>query len=202
MSFALSSTFFAAVTTDGVCRAVIRYTDRIRTVAANCVAAGCTETTVFAATDAALVLFSKEGAESIPTAKRIVAIECSEDDAFLIDENGELSRFFEGRLIPVGGLPRVVAVSVGIQHTAALAVDGRIFVWGFNPSGQLGIGSDRTIVTPTRVLDGAHMIACGSQNTWALVGPGAPKPPAWMKGATPKVPAKVTDLPFSERLLI
>jgi alpha-tubulin suppressor-like RCC1 family protein len=115
-----------------------------------------------------------------------------------------LSKFFEGSLIVVCGLPRVVAVSAGVQHAAALAADGRVFVWGFNPSGQLGIGSDRAIATPRRVLDGAHMVACGSQNTWALLGPGPPKQPTWMKGGTEKG-ANVTatgELPFSERLLV
>jgi hypothetical protein len=202
LSFALSSAFFAAITTEGDCKVVIRSTDASQAVTANCVAVGYTAASVFAVTDANLIQFSADGTKSIPSAKKIVAVECSEDDAFLIDEDGALSRIFDGSLIVISGLPRVVAVSAGIQHAAALGADGRVFVWGFNPSGQLGIGPDRVIATPRRVLHGAHMVACGSQNTWALLGPGRPKLPTWMKVGTEKAAAKVTDasgLPFSER---
>ena len=64
------------------------------------------------------------------------------------------------------------SVSGGYGHTTAIKTDGTLWVWGYNNSGQLGIGGDvlnRT--TPvTTILGGTNWksVACGGYNTVAI----------------------------------
>jgi alpha-tubulin suppressor-like RCC1 family protein len=73
---------------------------------------------------------------------------------------------------------QVVAISVGIQHCAAIGGDGRLFGWGFNPSGQLGIGNDRNAIYPICVLENVCQVVCGVHNTWAIASCMIPSLPA------------------------
>ncbi|OHT04759.1 hypothetical protein TRFO_06201 [Tritrichomonas foetus] len=104
----------------------------------------------------------------IKTNATIAAIYCSEDDALFIDTEGGLHHYAFTATIQVFGLPQVISCAVGPQHFAALSVDGRLFCWGFNPSGQLGIGNDRPTNEPTFVLDGVAAVTCGTHHTLAL----------------------------------
>ena len=47
----------------------------------------------------------------------------------------------------------IVSVAAGFDHSAAVSADNRIFMWGRNDSGQLGIGSDDHTPVPTEVQD-------------------------------------------------
>ena len=49
---------------------------------------------------------------------------------------------------------RVVHISCGDTHTLAVAETGRMFSWGFNDSGQLGLGHMTSCSTPT-LIEGA-----------------------------------------------
>ncbi len=53
--------------------------------------------------------------------------------------------------IMVAGLPRIVAISAGGQHSLAVAEDGTVWAWGENSSGQLGDGSATIRTTPVKV---------------------------------------------------
>lgn len=192
-SFAASSRFVAGVTLSGDCIV------GSATIARGCIAVGCTSSYVFALTDFAVVRF--DGAESTTIPTRMIAIGCSEDEAFFIDESGGLFQCCEASFRPVRGLPPVVQICPGTQHTAAVAADGRLFVWGFNPSGQLGVGTDRSIADPKCVLTRVQLVACGTHNTWAVVGPGLPRRPPGFRG-TPGDAPTAAELPFSERLLV
>lgn len=62
-----------------------------------------------------------------------------------------------------------VQVAAGLQHTCALATDGRVFCWGNNSDGQLGDGSTTASPSPVLVtggvsfvsLDAAQVNTCG-----------------------------------------
>jgi hypothetical protein len=203
LAFAVSSRFLAAISVSGCCQVALRAgPERLQTIATDCVSVGCTSLAVFVATAAGLIEYTPERRATL-TAKRIIAVECSQDDAYFLDDEAVLWKLFEGSLARVEGLPPVVAVSAGIQHAAAVGADGKLFVWGFNPSGQLGLGSDRAVAGPVAVLDGVLIATCGSQNTWALLGPGLPQRPRLMKATIdPQKRAAASGLPYSERLLI
>jgi alpha-tubulin suppressor-like RCC1 family protein len=57
-------------------------------------------------------------------------------------------------------LTNVVAISAGLQHSAALRADGTVLCWGYN------IFYDQTNVPPN--LSNVIAIACGSFHTLAL----------------------------------
>lgn len=85
----------------------------------------------------------------------------------------------------------VVAIAAGANHTLALSSDGRIFSWGANNNGQLGIGSSFpfSINSPTAVwgvglIEGKTVIAiaAGSDHSLAVTSDG--KVYAWGLGSS------------------
>ncbi|KAL4196995.1 hypothetical protein AMTRI_Chr04g249030 [Amborella trichopoda] len=73
---------------------------------------------------------------------------------------------------------KAVQVSAGSHHSAAITVDGAVYMWGNNSSGQLGLGKKamNIISTPTRVerLIGFNIrkISLGSEHSVAITDDG------------------------------
>ncbi|XP_021317482.1 ultraviolet-B receptor UVR8 isoform X2 [Sorghum bicolor] len=67
---------------------------------------------------------------------------------------------------------RVVEVSAGNHHSCAVTADGKLFVWGRNSGGQLGLGKGKVVSTPTKVdclTDfRIKMVALGSEHSIAV----------------------------------
>ncbi|RLN90278.1 hypothetical protein BBJ28_00017570 [Nothophytophthora sp. Chile5] len=63
-------------------------------------------------------------------------------------------------------------VACGSHHTLCLSVDGRVFAWGDNSSGQLGIGAkcSKPVATPFRVDKAVSVrsVACGGSQSFIL----------------------------------
>jgi len=80
-------------------------------------------------------------------------------------EGGEVGTPFR-----VGGLDRIVAIAAGGRSSMALDASGRVFVWGDNVAGQLGLGDDqgRTAPTPIKDLEEVAMIGAGGQHAFAV----------------------------------
>jgi len=98
---------------------------------------------------------------------------------------GEAARVWVETLTPVPGAPKALAVATGdADHSMALGVDGKVYMWGQNPYGLLG-GTDRGAKhvreTPTAVegLSGATAIAACRNAGAALKADGT----VWMWGA-------------------
>jgi hypothetical protein len=199
LSVCASSTTVAIINSDHACIALANGT--VKRIAEQAVAIGCTASTVFVATSTALVEHRSDRSRTRTTPEPIVAIAANDDDTYFLGNSGKLFKYFERKLVPVIGLPPSVAVSVGIQHCAAVTADGRLFVWGFNPSGQLGIGTDRALAEPICVLDGVHQVTCGTHNTWVIARPGRPKasPGAELALVSPPEP-DLGPITASERL--
>ncbi|MBK7958375.1 MAG: hypothetical protein IPK03_09800 [Bacteroidetes bacterium] len=51
----------------------------------------------------------------------------------------------------------IIKIAGGVFHSMALAADGRVFTFGYNPTGQLGDGSALSKNTPVLVLKGAYV---------------------------------------------
>lgn len=60
---------------------------------------------------------------------------------------------------PVAGLSNLVAVAAGGVHSLALDADGRVFAWGDNDVGQLGVGGFADAASPTLVAGLANVTA-------------------------------------------
>lgn len=71
--------------------------------------------------------------------------------------------------VRVSGLPPMRQVAAGAEHTCALAVDGRVFCWGRNTSGALGVPVGPLAANPVQVLGlDAVAIASGFEHSCAI----------------------------------
>jgi alpha-tubulin suppressor-like RCC1 family protein len=71
----------------------------------------------------------------------------------------------------VGVLPPIQGIAAGAAHTLALDVEGQVWVWGQNASGQAGLGTaGGTVLVPTKVpsLSGIQAVAAGANFSLAL----------------------------------
>ena len=68
----------------------------------------------------------------------------------------------------------VLQIACGAEHVVALCKDGRLFTWGQNENGQLGLGDNRQRQSPYHVYTfpaGSHVlkdVACGQAHTMAV----------------------------------
>jgi hypothetical protein len=78
--------------------------------------------------------------------------------------------------LPVDVLPHSVEVASGLRHSCATTVDGEVYCWGWNRSGQLGDGTsdDRSLATRVPGLDGVIDLALGDEHSCALPDGGTP----------------------------
>ncbi len=90
---------------------------------------------------------------------------------------------------PVAPLAGIVKAAAGFYHTIALGADGRVWAWGYNSYGQLGVGdkTHRSVATPvldpddpTGYLTGVADIAAGYYASYALKADGSVL--AWGRG--------------------
>jgi hypothetical protein len=137
---------------------------------------GCTNEDIFIVRKESVKRYAEETLYDVHSSGLIVSISTSLSEAAFIDVDGNVFVYDSDSLIQVFGLPPIVYCSVGVQHFAAISFDGCLYTWGFNPSGQLGIGSDRPTNDPYLVLEDVRLVACGTHNTVAITG-GKPETP-------------------------
>ncbi len=101
---------------------------------------------------------------------------------------GTTSASFFTTPVAVPGLTNVVQVAAGglpgwAGHSAALKNDGTVWTWGYGKHGQLGLGVNGSITTPTKVagLSDIVLVAANGDNTYALKSDGTVY--AWGDGA-------------------
>uniref|UniRef100_A0A670K147 RCC1-like domain-containing protein n=1 Tax=Podarcis muralis TaxID=64176 RepID=A0A670K147_PODMU len=119
----------------------------------------------------------------------IVYVSCGKEHSLAVCNNGRVFSWGAGafgqlgtgelkeRLIPkkVDGLSKykIIQVACGNYHSIALAKDGRVFSWGQNTHGQLGLGKEVTNqARPQQIsaLDGIPLaqVAAGGSQSFAL----------------------------------
>lgn len=191
-TFSSSENFIIGITTDPKKESILFITNdpEPKLLRENTVAVGCTDKHVFASSGENMGLYvydiENKYLVKMDFKKKVVSMSCSEDFALFITDVGCLYQFSSCNSTSAPtrlfGLPPIVEACPGQQHCAAISYDGRLFTWGFNPSCQLGIGSDRPSKDPICAIDsGVFMAACGSQNTWALKKPKKPICPEFLK---------------------
>ena len=79
------------------------------------------------------------------------------------------------------GLESIIAIAAGDLHSVALKNDGTVWAWGYNSSGQLGIGTTTDSAIPVQVpgIAGVIHIAAAGVNTVALKSDGT----VWIWGS-------------------
>ncbi|WCJ37753.1 Regulator of chromosome condensation (RCC1) family protein [Euphorbia peplus] len=77
----------------------------------------------------------------------------------------------------ISGLKKeIIHISAGYHNSSAITVDGELYMWGRNSSGQLGLGkkAKKVVPTPTKVdcLSGISMkmVALGAEHSVAVTG--------------------------------
>ncbi|MFC3799068.1 S-layer homology domain-containing protein [Cohnella sp. GCM10012308] len=89
------------------------------------------------------------------------------------NDNGQLG---DGTTTPraeplqVQGLPKIVDIKNGNQHTLALSEDGEVYAWGFNQMGQVGDGTNTKVLTAKKVegLSDIQIIGAGNYHSFAI----------------------------------
>ena len=79
------------------------------------------------------------------------------------------SAYITPQLLP--NLPVVKALAAGSDHLLALTNDGRVYAWGFNANGQLGLGDNTDRFEPVEITSlgsGIAGIAAGGTHSVAL----------------------------------
>lgn len=165
-SIAASNSIVCAI--DAKERAVCWKNEEREILADDAIAVACTNSAVYVSSTRGVFAFEDGERTEILAKEPIVMIRCAEDAVLFLGKSGAVYTCEFGALSRVFGIPVIVSIAVGAQHFAALSSDGRLFTWGFNPSGQLGIGTDRSIGQPRLVLDHVTMVACGTHHTLAV----------------------------------
>ena len=197
--FSLSSTLLALINEAGECKVAKINQPHVDTIALGAVAVGCTRESVFVLSDGGLFRYYDGSKVQIQTLDSILSISCSENDVYFLDAAGRVFKIVEDTPIQVFGLPPVAHLSVGVQHVAAVTSQGELYTWGYNPSGQLGIGSDRPLQEPKCVLTGVELAFCGHNNTWVIKGQ-VHSPPTVPKNGQPNLKLAQHQVPEILRL--
>ena len=78
----------------------------------------------------------------------------------------------------MGKAGRYNVISCGEGHTGAIDINGSLWMWGHNNSGELGDGTTNNSNIPIKVMDNVTTVSCGYGNTAAVRTDGS----LWMWG--------------------
>jgi hypothetical protein len=94
----------------------------------------------------------------------------------------------------VNGLPPIKALAAGVAHSAALDVNGNVWVWGQNASGQAGLGTaGGTVLVPTKVSAFSNIQAIAANGGFTLALGADGRVWAWGQNASGQVGTGVTS---------
>ncbi|KAL3721308.1 hypothetical protein ACJRO7_033755 [Eucalyptus globulus] len=129
--------------------------------------------------------FKQQGLKSIACggAHTLFLTESGQVYATGLNDHGQLGisdhKMYTTEPVEVSGLPEeIVEISAGYHHSCAITVDGELYMWGNNSSGQLGLGkkSEKVVPVPTKVecLTGMFVkrAALGSEHSIAVTDEG------------------------------
>ncbi|KAM9295768.1 putative E3 ubiquitin-protein ligase HERC3 [Morus bassanus] len=122
------------------------------------------------------------GAGELTQSQRKEKVQCSNHDAthmLVLSPDGKLSEEWatasavcsKTRLVKELGNQDIVQIACGDQHAMALSRGGELFTWGQNAHGQLGVGSQTTLIPQPQLVERlkglslAHIAAGGAHST-------------------------------------
>ncbi|KAL6771439.1 UVR8 [Auxenochlorella protothecoides x Auxenochlorella symbiontica] len=77
--------------------------------------------------------------------------------------------------VEVPGAPTITTACCGWRHTAAVDAEGRLYTWGWNKYGQLGLGNHENQSRPSLVsslsTSAVHSVSGGWRHTLVIAGP-------------------------------
>lgn len=72
-----------------------------------------------------------------------------------LGSGANLNQFSSKKVVRID--EKIKSVACGLDHTLALSVSGRVYAFGSNTTGQLGLGDRRSTPYPTMIQDIAHI---------------------------------------------
>nr|QBK91457.1 MAG: F-box and regulator of chromosome condensation repeat protein [Pithovirus LCPAC302] len=87
---------------------------------------------------------------------------------FGCNDNGQLGRYTQDRLIPTNVMKDIKYVSCGSFHTGVITTDNKLFMFGRNRDGQLGTGDTQDRSIPTNVMNDIKYVSCGARHTGVI----------------------------------
>ncbi|CAM3727585.1 RCC1 domain-containing protein [Polynucleobacter arcticus] len=71
---------------------------------------------------------------------------------------------------PIPFPEKIIAIAAGMHYSLALSASGKVYAWGWNGFGQLGLGDLKSRITPTLIpnLSGVRAIAAGEGHALAI----------------------------------
>jgi alpha-tubulin suppressor-like RCC1 family protein len=106
-------------------------------------------------------------------------------------------------------LENVAQIAAAAEHSMALTHDNRLYAWGRNTEGRLGIGSRVNNPTPTFVMDNVIAIAAGERSSFAITSDGTLY--GWgcnrfgqlgIENANPALPSQTRPVPIMENIAL
>jgi len=123
----------------------------------------------------------------IPNLENIIKIKAKYNHSLCLDNKGRVWGFgygvygklglgelnLDGKIVTptlIPNLENIVEIASGVNHSLVLDSQGRVWGFGYNGHGQLGLNDDEHTTTPTLVpnLDNVIAIACGSDHSLVL----------------------------------
>jgi len=88
----------------------------------------------------------------------------------LSQNNQKYSETFVTKPKPILFPEKIIAIAAGMHFSLALSVTGKVYAWGWNGFGQLGLGDLKSRNTPTFIpnLSGVRAIAAGEVHALAI----------------------------------
>lgn len=120
---------------------------------------------------------------ALPVLEDVVAVDAGGQSSAAVTEDGTLYTWGGngvGQLGDAGDGPNALApqvldvsfdavdVAVGSNHMLAIDTDGRLWAWGENDQGQLGLGTETTVERPTRIEGLEDVVAVDAGSDWSL----------------------------------
>ena len=131
--------------------------------------------------DAAFATTSRPTRLGAASEVNVSRVAMGDEKLLLLDSEGQLLQWLVAHASPllVKGMPagvRVVGIGCGSEHSVACTEDGRIFSWGVNEEGQLGVGDDDERDVPCLVPlpegETARDVSCAGESTFVLTASG------------------------------
>jgi len=80
------------------------------------------------------------------------------------------SQGFSAKPKPIVFPEKIIAIAAGMHYSLALTASGKVYAWGWNGFGQLGLGDLKSRIAPTLIpnLSGVRAIAAGEAHALAI----------------------------------
>ena len=107
----------------------------------------------------------------IPGVTNAVKVEVGTNYLLILRADGTIYKYQDGQLTQVSNIKNAIDISVQNNVNMYQSVDEKVYTWGENINGQLGLNSTEEVLNPTQVLENGtnvFRIGAGYNNTFII----------------------------------